>query len=97
MNTNKILIIVTSAINADMGVIKRADRFQQTIKGLMILRQHLPNAIILLADGSPHKLEVEKVKEIIKDVKDPYKPSLKNEKPSSVFDTKFKKNPFFDD
>ena len=45
-----------------MGVIKRADRFQQTIKGLMILRQHLPNAIILLADGSPHKLEVEKVK-----------------------------------
>ena len=62
MNTNKILIIVTSAINADMGVIKRADRFQQTIKGLMILRQHLPNAIILLADGSPHKLEVEKVK-----------------------------------
>ena len=62
MNTNKILIIVTSAINADMGVIKRADRFQQTIKGLMILRQHLPNAIILLTDGSPHKLEVEKVK-----------------------------------
>ena len=62
MNTNKILIIVTSAINADMGVIKRADRFQQTIKGLMILRQHLPNAIILLADGSPHKLEVEKIK-----------------------------------
>jgi hypothetical protein len=62
MNTNKILIIVTSAINADMGVIKRSDRFQQTIKGLMTLRNHLPNAIILLADGSPHKLEVEKVK-----------------------------------
>jgi hypothetical protein len=64
MNTNKILIIVTSALNADMGVVSRTDRFDQTIKGLISIRKHVPDAIIILADGSPHKLEEEKLKAI---------------------------------
>jgi hypothetical protein len=58
---NKTLFIVTSALNADMGTISRDDRFEQTLRGLLSLRKKVPNAIVLLADGSPHKLEQEKI------------------------------------
>jgi hypothetical protein len=59
---DKTLFIVTSALNADMGVINRTDRFDQTMKGLISIRKYVPDAIILLADGSPHQIEQEKLK-----------------------------------
>ena len=57
---NKQLFIVTSALNPQMGVINRDDRLKQTLDGLLSLRQNCPDAIILLADGSPEKVEREK-------------------------------------
>lgn len=59
---DRTLFIVTSALNADMGVVNRTDRFDQTMKGLISIRKYVPDAIILLTDGSPHKLESEKLK-----------------------------------
>ena len=59
---DKTLFIVTSALNADMGVVSRTDRFEQTMKGLISIRKYVPDAIILLTDGSPHKIEEEKLK-----------------------------------
>jgi hypothetical protein len=58
----KNLFIVTSALNADMGVVNRKDRFDQTVKGLLSIRKHVPDALILLADGSPTKIDDEKLK-----------------------------------
>jgi hypothetical protein len=57
---NKQLFIVTSALNPQMGVINRDDRLKQTLDGLLSLRQNCPEAVILLADGSPEKVEAEK-------------------------------------
>jgi hypothetical protein len=57
---NKQLFIVTSALNPQMGVINRDDRLKQTLDGLLSLREKCPEAIILLADGSPEKVEAEK-------------------------------------
>jgi hypothetical protein len=59
---DKILFIVTSALNADMGVVSRSDRLDQTMKGLISIRKYVPDAVILLADGSPHQVEPEKLK-----------------------------------
>jgi hypothetical protein len=59
---DKTLFIVTSALNADMGVVSRTDRFDQTMQGLISIRKYVPDAIILLADGSPHAIEPEKLK-----------------------------------
>jgi hypothetical protein len=58
----KNLFIVTSALNADMGVVSRKDRFDQTVKGLLSIRKYVPDALILLTDGSPHKIDEEKLK-----------------------------------
>ena len=60
----KNLFIVTSALNADMGVVNRKDRFDQTVKGLLSIRKYVPDALILLTDGSPHKIEEEKLKSL---------------------------------
>jgi len=59
---NTPLFIVTSALNPNMGVINRDDRLQQTINGLKSLREKCPDAIVLLADGSPEKVEEDKIK-----------------------------------
>ena len=59
---NTPLFIVTSALNPNMGVINRDDRLQQTIEGLQSLREKCPDAIVLLVDGSPEKIEEEKIK-----------------------------------
>ena len=59
---DKTLFIVTSALNADMGVVSRKDRFDQTVKGLLSIRKYVPDAVILLSDGSPHKIDEEKLK-----------------------------------
>lgn len=54
--------IVTSALNPNMGIINRQDRLQQTIDGLKSLRKVCPDAVVLLVDGSPEKVEEEKIK-----------------------------------
>jgi hypothetical protein len=58
----KTLFIVTSALNPEMGIINREDRFNQTIDGLKSIREKMPDAIVLMVDGSPNKIEEEKVK-----------------------------------
>jgi hypothetical protein len=55
------LFIVTSALNATMGAVSREDRIIQTQEGIKSLREKCPNAIIILSDGSPIKLEKEKL------------------------------------
>lgn len=59
---DKQLFIVTSALNPNMGIINREDRLQQTIDGLKSLREKCPDAFIMLAEGSPEKVEQEKIK-----------------------------------
>jgi hypothetical protein len=58
------LFIVTSALNPNMGVLNREERLQQTIQGLQSLRDKCPDAIVLLADGSPEKVEEEKIRSL---------------------------------
>ena len=58
------LFIVTSALNPNMGIINRQDRLQQTIDGLKSLREKCPEAIVMLADGSPEKVEKEKIQQL---------------------------------
>ena len=58
------LFIVTSALNPNMGILNREDRMQQTIEGLESLRNKCPDAIVLLADGSPEKVEEEKIRSL---------------------------------
>ena len=54
------LFIVTSALNPNMGVLNRQQRLEQTIEGLISLREKCPDAVVILADGSPEKVEREK-------------------------------------
>ena len=54
------LFIVTSALNPNMGVLSQEERLQQTIEGLVSLRKKCPDAIVILADGSPNLVEREK-------------------------------------
>jgi hypothetical protein len=61
---NNKLFIVTSALNTGMGVVSAEDRLEQTINGLKTLRKIVPDAIVILADGSSNKVEEEKFKEI---------------------------------
>lgn len=56
------LFIVTSALNPNMGILNREERLQQTIAGLQSLRDRCPDAIIFLADGSPEKIEEDKIR-----------------------------------
>lgn len=58
------LFIVTSALNATLGVITPEERLEQTIQGLKTLRESVPEAIVLFADGSPKKVEQEKIQAI---------------------------------
>jgi hypothetical protein len=59
---DKTIFIVTSALNPEMGIINREDRFNQTLDGLKSIRERMPDAIVLMVDGSPNKIEEEKVK-----------------------------------
>lgn len=58
------LFIVTSALNPNMGILNREERLQQTIEGLESLRKVCPEAIVILAEGSPEKVEEEKIKQL---------------------------------
>jgi hypothetical protein len=53
---NKNLFIVTSALNANIGVVNEEDRLDQTIASLISLRTHVPNALIIFTDGSPREV-----------------------------------------
>lgn len=63
---SKNLWIVTSALNPNMGVIAKDDRFKQTIDTLKNLREKCPDDIIFFTDGSPNQVEEEKLQEISK-------------------------------
>lgn len=63
---NKNLFIVTSALNTGIGIITPEDRFKQTIDTLVNLRQKVPDAIVMLADGSPFPVKEEYKREISK-------------------------------
>jgi len=66
MIPDKNLFIVTSALEPTIGVISKDDRLKQTLDGLKNLREKLPNAYILLSDGSPGGIEDEKSNQIAK-------------------------------
>lgn len=61
---DKRLFIVTSALNATLGVITPEERLEQTIQGLKTLRELVPDSIVLFVDGSPRKVEEEKIRAI---------------------------------
>ena len=63
---NKNLFVVSSALNTGIGIISPDDRFRQTIDTLINLRQKVPDAIIMLADGSPFPVKEEYKQEIVK-------------------------------
>jgi hypothetical protein len=61
---NNKLFIITSALNATLGVITPEERLEQTIQGLKTLRESIPESIVLFVDGSPKKVEEEKIRAI---------------------------------
>ena len=54
---NKHLFIVTSTLNATMGVFDYETRINQTLDTLRILREKVPQAIIVLTDSSPNNVD----------------------------------------
>ena len=54
---DKNLIIVTSALAPNIGVIPNEERYKQTIDSLVSLRKHFPNDIIFFTDGSPNEVD----------------------------------------
>lgn len=61
---DKNLFIVTSALNANIGVVNMQDRMLQTIETLENLKKKVPDAMVLLVDGSPHNIDEEVKKKI---------------------------------
>lgn len=61
---NTDLFIVTSALNANIGVVNMQDRMLQTIETLENLKKKVPDAMVLLVDGSPHNIDEEIKKKI---------------------------------
>tara|TARA_B100000900_G_C20520984_1_gene692142 strand:- start:521 stop:1225 length:705 start_codon:yes stop_codon:yes gene_type:complete len=66
MIPDKNLFIVTSALEPRIGLINKEDRFQQTIDTLINLRKKVPDALIILSDGSPVQPDEKNRKEISK-------------------------------
>lgn len=54
---NNHLFIVTSTLNATMGVFDYETRTRQTLETLKVLREKVPEAIIVLADSSPNVVD----------------------------------------
>jgi hypothetical protein len=54
---DKNLFIVTSAIHANIGVVNMQERVLQTIDTLENLKKKVPDALVLLVDGSPHNID----------------------------------------
>ena len=53
---NNNLFIVTSALDTGIGIIGAKDRLDQTIATLENLKQKVPDAAVLLVDGSPNQI-----------------------------------------
>ena len=58
---NKNLILFTSALKAQIGVVGFEERCKQTIESLQTIRKHFPEDIILFTDGSPMPVENEPI------------------------------------
>jgi hypothetical protein len=58
------LFIITSALNAKIGVVGEKERLEQTITTLDNLRDKVPDAAVLFVDGSPENVPKE-TKELI--------------------------------
>jgi hypothetical protein len=58
---NKNLIILTSALKPNIGMVNFEDRCVQTIKTLQSLRRHFKDDYILFVDGSPNDIRNEPV------------------------------------
>ena len=54
---DKNLFIVTSALQANIGVVGNEERLKQTIETLENLKEKVPDAMVLLVDGSPHNID----------------------------------------
>ena len=54
---DKNLFIVTSALQANIGVVDAVERLKQTITTLENLTEKVPDAMVLLVDGSPHNID----------------------------------------
>jgi len=61
---DKNLFIVTSALHANIGVVNEQDRLLQTIKTLENLKEKVPDAMVVLVDGSPHNISEDVKKKI---------------------------------
>jgi hypothetical protein len=64
MNKKQNLIIVTSALNSRVGVVSEEQRLSQTIKSLQSIRSFFPEDFIVLSDGSPDEVSVEKLNKL---------------------------------
>lgn len=53
---NKNLFIVTSALHPNIGVVNMQDRVTQTLETLQNLKEKVPDAVVLLVDGSPNPI-----------------------------------------
>lgn len=56
---NKNLFLITSALDTGIGIINAKDRLEQTVETLKNLKEKVPEAIVLLVDGSPNKVSDE--------------------------------------
>ncbi len=54
---DKNLFIVTSALQANIGVVNEQERMLQTIETLENLKKKVPDAMVLFVDGSPHNID----------------------------------------
>jgi len=61
---NKNLFIVTSALNANIGVVTEEERLEQTVASLISIRTHVPDALILFSDGSPREVPLSSFQKI---------------------------------
>ena len=61
LSPNKNLILFTSALKTNFGIIDFETRCKQTIEALQSIRKHFPDDIVLFTDGSPIPVEEEPV------------------------------------
>ena len=54
---DKNLFIVTSALKTDIGIVNAEKRLLQTIETLENLKNKMPDAMVLLVDGSPYDID----------------------------------------
>jgi hypothetical protein len=53
LETSQFIFVVTSALGANQGALEPQARFSQTIRTIQSIREHIPDAFILVVDSSP--------------------------------------------